>query len=214
MRNGIRVWALAVAALLAGAGSARSELIVNGGFEMPALAPGTGFVTLTGGAIPGWTIAPGTVDLIRDYWPAFQGNQSLDLVGDSGPGTAIAQSFATDPGAPYLLTFAYANNVDTTTATGRVEVIGSSTLINDLVTHSGSTRANMNYLIYSQAFVANSATTTLRFTHVTSGIPGFSGLALDAVSVQGVVPEPSTFVLAGISLVGFAGLAWRRRRAR
>jgi len=204
-----------VAAL--GAVPARAELIVNGGFELPVVPPGTEFVTLSGGDIPGWTISAGTVDVYRDTWPAFQGHQSLDLSGSPGPpGTAIFQSFATVPGESYLLSFRYANNTGVSFATGRVEILGmgGNDLINDLLTHAGSTPADMNYLLYSQTFTANSATTTLRFTHLGSSVPDFGGLALDDVRAAstGVVPEPSSLTLASLGTLGLIGYARRRRR--
>lgn len=183
MMNRSCSWMVAVTILLGGATTARAEQIVNGGFELPPLPAGTDFVDVTGDFITGWTIPDGwTIDLVRDYWPAFQGSQSIDLDGDSGIGTTILQSFATVPGQGYSLSFAYANNIDTSTATGRVQVLGTTTLVDTTLTHSGSTRDNMNYLTYARRFTADSQLTTLQFTHVWS--PHFGqGLALDAVSV-------------------------------
>ena len=120
-------WMIAVAVLLSlgGATSSEAEQIVNGGFELPALPPGTIFLDMTGNSITGWTIPSGwSIGLVRDYWPAFQGKQSIDLDGNSGIGATILQSFETVAGAEYSLSFAYANNIDTYTATGRVQVLG------------------------------------------------------------------------------------------
>lgn len=197
-------------------GFVRAELIINGGFESPALPPGTGFLTVGNPGLPGWTIfgpGGGRVDVILNYWPPAQGLQSLDLVGDTGFGTGILQTFATTPGEQYLLSFRYANNVDTTFATGRVELLGGTTLLNELVTHAGSTRANMNYLDFEALFTANSPTTTLRFTHVAAGppAPAFTGLALDSVSVT-LIPEPGSLALLGVGVLGVVGYGrWRRR---
>jgi choice-of-anchor C domain-containing protein len=174
---------IAVIVLLVGATTAGAEQIVNGGFELPSLPVGTDFVGVTGDFITGWTIPDSwTIDLVRDYWPAFQGSQSIDLDGNSGIGATILQSFATVPGHRYSLSFAYANNTDASTATGRVQVLGTTTLLDTTLTHSGSTGDDMNYLTYARRFTADSQQTTLQFTHVWS--PHFGqGLALDAVSV-------------------------------
>ncbi len=128
MMNRSCSWMVAVIIILGGATTAMAEQIVNGGFELPPLPAGTDFVDVTGDFITGWTIPDGwTIDLVRDYWPAFQGSQSIDLDGDSGIGTTILQSFATVPGQAYSLSFAYANNIDASTATGRVQVLGTTT---------------------------------------------------------------------------------------
>lgn len=209
MRYRSGLWGVGLALLLATA-PARAELLVNGGFELPALPPGTAFVTQPPGAPVGWTIDSGSIDLIRDYWPAHSGLQSIDLAGSSAG--VISQTFATTAGLPYRFSFAYANNVDVATATGRADILGagSSILLTTTVTHTGSTRPNMNYIIFTGDFVANSATTTVRFTHITSTIPQFAGLALDSASVQ-AVPEPTSVALLGI---GALGLCLVRRRFR
>lgn len=200
MWNSFRSWAVAFVLLLGGLTSARAEQIVNGGFEMPALPPGTLFNLVTDDFIPGWTIPAGwSIDLVRDFWPAFQGSQSIDLDGNSGIGNTILQSFGTVPGRRYSLSFAYANNIQTPWASGRVEVLGATTLLDTTVTHSGSTFGDMGYSTFVSSFQADSPLTTLQFTHVGGPIFG-RGLALDAVSVTSVIGAccfPSGFCLQG-----------------
>jgi hypothetical protein len=61
-------WMVAVAVLPSGATSSNAEQIVNGGFDVPPLPPGTNFVDMTGNSIEGWTIPDGwSIGLIRDY---------------------------------------------------------------------------------------------------------------------------------------------------
>ena len=89
-------------------------------------------------------------------------------------------------------------------------VTGAGVLLSQNVSHSGSTAANMNYLLFSQDFVANSAFTTLQFSALTNS--GF-GIALDAVSVETVVPgvpEPASAALLAMGLLCLLGIARRR----
>lgn len=188
----------------------QADLIINGGFEQPAIPADSYRVygTTTTPGIPGWTVITDDVDINTSnvFGAPFEGLQWLDLNGQS-PG-AIEQAFATVIGANYDLSFRYANNTasgfDTT---GRVDVLGAGSLLSQDFSHQGSTTANMNYSLFSGSFVANSAFTTLRFT---STFYGTSGIALDAVSVLGpevsAVSEPSTLALVGafsLCMVGY-----------
>lgn len=95
-RFSCRLASVVLVAALCAAPARAQQLIVNGGFELPALPPGTPYLTVSGSSMPGWTISPGTIDIVRDLWPAFEGSQSIDLSGTPGPpGTAIFQSFPT-----------------------------------------------------------------------------------------------------------------------
>lgn len=97
----------------------------DGSFETP-LAPAGGFTTLgAGSSIGPWTVTYGTVDLIgAGFWAAADGDQSVDLSGYwSG---AVAQTFATQPGTRYLVSYALAGNPagPPTVKTGQVQVNG------------------------------------------------------------------------------------------
>jgi hypothetical protein len=179
-------WVVTLAVILSCATAGEAEQVVNGSFELPVLPPGTIFLDMMGNSITGWTIPNDwSIGLILDYWPAFQGKQSIDLDGDSGIGATIFQSFETVPGSEYWLSFAYANNIDTYTAAGRVQVLGGgAALLDTTLTHSGSTVDDMNYLAFVRSFTADSPLTTLQFTHL--GPVWGRGLAIDAVSVTDV----------------------------
>jgi choice-of-anchor C domain-containing protein len=197
MQNRSRLLRILIIALLCGASASHAEQIVNGGFELPALPPGTDFVDMTGSAIVGWTIPNGwSIGLVRDYWPAFEGDQSIDLDGDSGIGATILQTFETAPGQEYSLSFEYANNIDTATAIGRVQVLGSTALVDTTVTHSGSTTDDMHYVAFAATFTADSPLSTLQLTHL--GPVWGRGLALDAVSVTLAGPTPCTSTTWGL----------------
>jgi len=205
------------ATLLAGAWAlpVQAGLIVNGGFEQPTTGS---FLTIPAGSsdLTGWTVVSGTVDVVNSsFYPAFAGNQSLDLDGTSAG--AIEQSFNTTIGATYNFAFVYANNAlgGTNPASANVSLsgMGTSDLLDQDITHGGSTVSDMNYILFNFSFTANSATTTLRFTSLDpSGSNG--GIALDLVSVTpNAVPEPSSLCLAGLGILCIAGRALRRRGA-
>lgn len=191
------------------------DLIINGSFENPnineywstrqpavgtILSPSQGlWVQFQSGntEMPGWTVTQGNVDLVRTEWTSFAGSQSVDLVGRALGG--LQQTFTTTPGSVYRLSFEYANNWFNGGGTASVELIGQGTIFTDSVSHTNSTNANMNWLNYSTNFVANSNSTTLRFTALTSS--GDGGVVIDNVSVVQPVPEPSSFVLMGFAIL-------------
>jgi choice-of-anchor C domain-containing protein len=162
----------------------RLGLLPDGGFETPRARPPDKGRTLTAGhrALAPWRITAGSVN-VQTYWPAAEGTHSLDLNGTRA-GT-IEQTFATIPGQVYQLLFDYANNPDrpARTATATVTVTGAGALLSRVIAHRGSTPRHMNCTRFLGTFVADSASTTLRFTSTT---PGAHGIVLDAVSVTAV----------------------------
>ncbi len=202
--------AVAVAAALAASASFGANLIQVGGFETPGIGD-VWYQTFTS-PFDSWT--PSNVDIVSSLGapgnaPAYQGVQYLDLVGTGLDGTelstgTISQTFGTVAGETYTLTFAYANNPwSTSTASASFSVDG---LAGD-VTHDTSTTTDLNWLVYTDTFVATSSTATLTFSETVGGNNG--GVLLDAISVTGV-PEPSTWAMM---LAAFAGLGVLRYRA-
>ena len=163
--------------------------------------------------------APNNVDLVHTFlYPSFTGtagSQSLDMEGAVGASGEIFQSFATTPGDVYNLSFEYANNPQpgpSSSGSMNVLVTGTTTLLDQNVTHTGSLFTNMNYQLFSQNFTADSTTTTLQFEALTKS--GF-GIALDAVSVNpttAAVPEPASVAPIGAGLVALLFASRRRRR--
>ena len=222
MRSGIiRAVVVALVAFLAAA-PARAGLITNGGFEQPGGQTADLFLPAGSTSLTGWTIVSGSVDVVPSTgsWPAYEGNQSLDLDGHSA-GT-IEQTFSTTAGVTYRLTFAYGNNPGGGAAkagdpivlprTATVSVVGTSTLLSQDISHGTSTKSNMDWTVFVGTFTADSATTTLRFTS-TDEPTSYGGIALDAVDVR-AVPEPSGLALLGAGAASLAGcVVWRRKSA-
>src|SRR5688500_17716634 len=96
--------------------AAATNFVVNGGFEKPVDSSGASIV-IYAGAEPtgfGWTVTEGSADVHNTNGPfggepdpAGAGVGALDLIG-MGDKCGIAQSFATQIGALYVLTFDYA----------------------------------------------------------------------------------------------------------
>lgn len=206
-------------------GTARAELLINGGFETPNVGQ-AGITVIGSGAEPlgfGWMVNAGTVEVLSpDYLNlpplGYEGSQFLDLNGIS-VGT-LSQSFATIAGQSYQLSFAYANNYahssPSNPATATVRAFNSATgadlLTPVTISHGTSTASNLNWSVQSLAFTATGSSTTLRFISTTPAPLG--GIFLDGVRVTGpsAVPEPSTiWLMASGATVLLVSLCLRRR---
>jgi choice-of-anchor C domain-containing protein len=183
-----------------------ASLIVNGSFEDGVNGPVGSWRTLQAGNtdLTGWNITGGSIDWIGAYWQPHSGARSVDLHGNSA-GT-LAQSFATDVGQSYLVSFWMAGNPDgvPTEKTARV-TSGDAAESFSFLLGPGITRQNMGWEQRSFTFTALASTSTLTFSSTSTGI--FYGAALDDVSVT-AVPEPGVIGLLGVSLIAFL----RRRR--
>ena len=155
---------LAVFVLVAMTASAsvRANLLTNGSFEAgPVIAELSGFVDLPVGstAIAGWTVTRDEIDYIgTSFWQHADGIRSLDLNGTSGVG-GIAQSFTTDPGVAYLVTFDLAGSPGGAPVKGMaVTAVGQS---QDFSFDSTSqTVSDMGWIGRSWTFTADSTATT------------------------------------------------------
>ncbi len=204
-----RTLVIAICAIVV-ANSANANLIVNGGFEAPLVIGGNQGFTAPSSAITGWSVTSGSVELTMSgsiLGNAHTGLQLLEVNG-SNAGT-IQQTFATTPGKSYLLELYYSNNPNPSFAlpsySASVTVSGSNTLFQQTLVHSGATESDMNWLLFSRAFVANSAATTLKFQSLQSG---FNGVYFDSVVIT---PEPSSVIL---SVTAISGLLWPCRKKR
>jgi hypothetical protein len=176
-------------------GAAPTAAVLSENFEAPVtgnytvVRAGQSFTTLA----RTWTVEAGTIDIVntrvRSEAAAFDGTQAIDLAGSPGPGV-LATRFATTPGQQYLLTFHYSRNntIGAVPARARVEVVGSTLLLQGEVQHESARLPFNAYQQYRNRFQADSMSATLRFSSLNAGN---AGVMLDAVSIA-AVPASTT----------------------
>lgn len=135
--------------------------------------------------------------------------------GHDGPtGTTLSQSFATDPGQTYLLSFDFYAFGVSSASTGLITTVsGTGTLLSQTVSQTGSNFSIGPFTTYSFPFTANSALSTLTFedTGATTTIDG----VLDNLSVVATAtPEPGSFAGLGALALSSTGFLLFRKRHR
>jgi Protein of unknown function (DUF642)/PEP-CTERM motif len=210
---------LAVIATLLLPNVGRANLLLNGSFESPVVTPGT-FLNISPGGEPAgfdWKVASGNIDLAGPnpfiLYPPYDGIQAVDLNGFVRG--SLYQDFPTVLGQQYSLNFAYADNpleggVKSAGVTV-TDLLSSATLLATSVSHSTSTNSppNGDWIVYSGTFTATGTSTRLLFASTSASDTPSGGIILDDVNVQ--VPEPATFVLAGLGLLGMGFVALRKK---
>jgi choice-of-anchor C domain-containing protein len=192
--------------------AAGPNLLINGDFEDPPVGitpSGDGVTVIPSGstALPGWTATGDSIDhLGNNYWQNASGASSVDLDGFFAAG-GVRQTFATEIGKTYRLSFAHAGNPDFSDEPLKklqATIAGVSQQYAFDVT--GRTHDNMGWVYESLIFVADSALSTLELTSLDLGTHG-RGPTVDNVAVS-VVPEPSATLLGGSAAIV---CMWRRR---
>jgi hypothetical protein len=214
--------ACAAAAFAAAAPASATNLLTNGSFDdVGAGATPEGWGGLTyyvdgthpgHVALPGWTVAAGSVDLTDTHttWgPAADGEYSLDINGwDAG---TIRQGLNTVVGQTYTVTFDYSRNAAGAPDPATADVSAGGQVFHVTAPNNPGlfgTGGHMLWQTGSFSFVGTGHDTL----QLMATVPGNGGVFFDNVAVSGGVPEPATWALT-ICGLGMAGGALRRRRA-
>ena len=204
----VAVVVLAVAGIAALPGRAAGQspnLVVNGGFEAPAITGQSQELEPTDGPrLSPWVVGGRGVDLVRSFWQPAEGAQSINLNGD-GPGS-VAQTLSTQPGRYYKLRFRY-SVFPSRYAQMRVQWgPGGSASYTELFTFPGkSTKSNMGWVAVERTVQATSSATLLSFTSV--GGNDSYGNALDDVQVTATVADQATLTVTGPATVPYGTTA-------
>jgi choice-of-anchor C domain-containing protein len=165
-----------------------TNVVVNGGFESPAVVLATVQTFASGQNLGGWMVESGSVEISRTYWLPDEGVQSLGLNG-TGIGT-VYQDLATVPGQSYYLHFALAG-VPGSPVIKTNQVWWNGSLLDTVTFDStGNSSSAMGWTNREYQVTASGAITRLRFASLTTGA---AGPALDAVSLVPALPPPAAY---------------------
>jgi len=190
-----------------------AQIVKNGSFENPELGDIT-FATLSAG-LTDWTIG-GTIDLVRNYWAAQDGSQSVDMNGLSVG--SLKQSVDLDAGQ-YNLSFWLSGNPDGPPDPKTMDVSIGSVFATTTSVARPTSISTMNWVQYSFNFtVASAGTYDLLFQSTSIGGGGGCGgdascfgPVLDNVAITTAIPEPEIYAMMGLGL-GLVGWVGRRRK--
>jgi choice-of-anchor C domain-containing protein len=142
--------------------------------------------------ITGWTVSVGTIDWEGPPpcgWPAFKGNNSIDLVGKFCIG-GIQQTFDTIPGRHYRLSFRMAGNYGAPPVIKPLAVTINGVTTDFAFDTTGKNQFNMGWVRKVIPFVASGSTSTVSFVSdvSASGPPCDAGAVIDQVRLHHARP--------------------------
>lgn len=164
------------------------NLLTNGNFETGPFD--------TASTVSGWTVSGNGAIVDRSAQGNAGGSHAAAFsAGGDFQGDILSQSFATVVGQTYVLDF-YSGvfGVPDSNATSQQlepQVIGSGTLLDQVITPPVAGTFDPTLVVfqhYQFSFVANSTTTTLRFTDIGTG-NSEADIMLDTVSVAPLLPQ-------------------------
>ncbi len=171
-----------------------AELILNGGFEDPALRTEWDIIPFTnenlkwlGYVLPANADDVGRVGLeiqrgVFGYLSHNGSYQHAEMDGDHP--THIFQDIPTIPGKEYSLSYYFSPRPGTSAVENQLEVSVGDAVVGS---HSGEGGENTNWTLYTHTFVASSDVTRVSFTEMgpdDSGSSGGVGSLLDDVSLR------------------------------
>jgi choice-of-anchor C domain-containing protein len=212
MRTLIRALVFALPALSAVPASA-APILVNGSFEIGPPMGGFQDVDVLAGssAISGWTVFGTSIDYLGTPWDVPAGQHAIDLDGRESIFSGVSQTFATDIGQLYQVSFSLSGNPGGGPIVKEMlAMVGPYSAAYSFDT-SGQTIDALMWTPISFTFTANTAFSTLSFVSLT-GTPNSYGALIDNATVQRV-PEPATLMLIGVG-IGFVVVARDARKMK
>jgi choice-of-anchor C domain-containing protein len=167
--------------------SINAATINNGSFESQVI--GVPYQVFSAGQDlgGGWIVSDGTVEIVRDYWPAAEGHQSIDLSGIFTEIGTIYQDIATVPGQTYTIRFAFAGNPEDPGNDKRMKVFWNDGEVADLTYNTaGRSLTDMGWGYHSYKVTATGSTSRLKFQSLTFS---FLGPVIDDVSIEELPTE-------------------------
>jgi hypothetical protein len=205
------------------AGHAQANMLTNGSFESGTFVgdPNKTDILASGSsAMTGWTTTNGTNTAWIENgnpWniPAADGSFFLDLTGyfDSVTYGGVTQTVATTIGTHYTLTFDLGYGGNSGLFGGPVSVNVSAGGSPTTFTSGSGTPNPAVWDLETFNFTATSTTTALTITGLST--TGGDYIGLDNADLElatvGAVPEPATFGIVGVTLIGLAAFRLRQR---